>query len=44
MKRIIFIIALFVSALAQAQGVYDDFIYTRQSVQERKVVPWQYLQ
>jgi gliding motility associated protien GldN len=26
-----------------AQGVYDDFIYTRQAVQERKVVPWPYL-
>ncbi len=28
---------------ASAQGVYDDFIYTRQAVQERKVVPWPYL-
>jgi hypothetical protein len=29
--------------IAEAQGVYDDFIYTRQAVQERKVVPWPYL-
>ncbi len=28
---------------AKAQGVYDDFIYNRQAVQERKVVPWPYL-
>lgn len=26
-----------------AQGVYDDFIYTRQAVTERKVVDWPYL-
>jgi len=29
--------------LLSAQGVYDDFIYTRQAVTERKVVPWPYL-
>lgn len=28
---------------AYAQSLYDDFIYTRQAVQERKVVPWPYL-
>lgn len=44
MKRIIFIISLIATVLtSKAQGVYDDFIYTRQAVQERKVVPWQYL-
>ncbi len=26
-----------------AQGVYDDFIYNRQAVTERKVVPWPFL-
>ena len=26
-----------------AQGVYDDFIYNRQAVTERKVIPWPYL-
>lgn len=31
------------SVFADAQGVYDDFIYTRQAVTERKVVDWPYL-
>lgn len=35
--------ALYSNKNAKAQGVYDDFIYTRQAVQERKVVPWPYL-
>src|SRR6478735_4611923 len=45
MKRIILAILTLVSlaGTAVAQGVYDDFIYTRQAVQERKVVPWPYL-
>ena len=30
-------------SFVSAQGVYDDFIYTRQAVTERKVVPWPYL-
>lgn len=44
MKRIIltFVILLTVAPLF-AQGVYDDFIYTRQAVTERKVVDWPYL-
>lgn len=45
MKRIILAILTLVGLadMAMAQGVYDDFIYTRQAVQERKVVPWPYL-
>jgi gliding motility associated protien GldN len=45
MKRILFLIIslLCLANLAGAQGVYDDFIYTRQAVQERKVIPWPYL-
>jgi gliding motility associated protien GldN len=45
MKKIIFAIITLLSFanMAEAQGVYDDFIYTRQAVQERKVVPWPYL-
>jgi gliding motility associated protien GldN len=45
MKKIIFAIISLLSFanMAEAQGVYDDFIYTRQAVQERKVVPWPYL-
>ncbi|MFA6260509.1 MAG: gliding motility protein GldN [Bacteroidia bacterium] len=45
MKRIVFVllVGLFGSMDLMAQGVYDDFIYTRQAVQERKVVPWPYL-
>ncbi len=45
MKKIGFIIIAFVAIIntASSQGVYDDFIYTRQSVQERKVIPWPYL-
>lgn len=45
MKRIVFIFiaAWCLSLDTIAQGVYDDFIYTRQAVQERKVVPWPYL-
>lgn len=35
---------MFFSVLSsQAQGVYDDFIYNRQAVTERKVIPWPYL-
>jgi hypothetical protein len=44
MKKIIFaILTICCLSNAKAQGVYDDFIYTRQAVQERKVVPWPYL-
>lgn len=45
MKKILLAIITTFSliGLARAQGVYDDFIYTRQAVQERKVVPWPYL-
>lgn len=47
MKANRIIVALFMligfSINLKAQGVYDDFIYTRQAVQERKVVPWPYL-
>lgn len=45
MKRLS--VLIFFSALlltnADAQGVYDDFIYNRQAIKERKVVPWPYL-
>lgn len=45
MKRILLAIITVLSLVGttQAQGVYDDFIYSRQAVQERKVVPWPYL-
>jgi gliding motility associated protien GldN len=44
MKKYLFVIISLVSiTVGKAQGVYDDFIYTRQAVQERKVVPWPYL-
>lgn len=44
MKRIILItIVIFSLSPLFAQGVYDDFIYTRQAVTERKVVDWPYL-
>ncbi|MES2778577.1 MAG: gliding motility protein GldN [Bacteroidota bacterium] len=45
MKKIFFAIITIICCLSnvKAQGVYDDFIYTRQAVQERKVVPWPYL-
>jgi len=45
MKKILLaiIISLSLASSVLAQGVYDDFIYTRQAVQERKVVPWPYL-
>ena len=35
------LLALFLNV--KAQGVYDDFIYNRQAVKERKVVAWPYL-
>ncbi len=35
------LLALFLNI--KAQGVYDDFIYNRQAVKERKVVAWPYL-
>ena len=45
MKKTIIFIITFVAIIntAKSQGVYDDFIYARQAVQERKVVPWPYL-
>lgn len=39
----LFAVALLVSGMLSAQGVYDDFVYTRQAVTERKVVPWPFL-
>lgn len=44
MKNIIVLVGILASALTSfGQGVYDDFIYTRQAVTERKVVDWPYL-
>lgn len=44
MKKVFGILLLVVLALPSfAQGVYDDFIYNRQAVTERKVIPWPYL-
>lgn len=44
MKNIIVLLVISVSGLSSfAQGVYDDFIYTRQAVTERKVIDWPYL-
>lgn len=44
MKKISIILIVLVAALnSYSQGVYDDFIYNRQAVKERKVVPWPYL-
>lgn len=44
MKRILLIALLSLSVTVTfAQGVYDDFIYTRQAVTERKVIDWPYL-
>ena len=44
MKKVFFIVLAFIAInTAKSQGVYDDFIYTRQAVQERKVIPWPYL-
>ncbi|MCU0422188.1 MAG: gliding motility protein GldN [Bacteroidia bacterium] len=44
MKKLIVGLALALSAIpAFSQGVYDDFIYTRQAVTERKVIDWPYL-
>lgn len=44
MKRIVYLTLLLCSTLlVDAQGVYDDFIYTRQAVTERKVVDWPHL-
>jgi len=44
MKKLIGIFAVVLLSFSSiAQGVYDDFIYNRQAVQERKVVPWPYL-
>lgn len=38
---LIFVVTLAASSFAQ--GVYDDFIYNRQAVKERRVVSWPYL-
>jgi gliding motility associated protien GldN len=44
MKRIVGILVLVILALpSMAQGVYDDFIYNKQQVAERKVIAWPYL-
>lgn len=43
-KKIVSICLLLAVFLnVKAQGVYDDFIYNRQAVKERKVVTWPYL-
>jgi gliding motility associated protien GldN len=43
-KKVLVLILTFAVLLnTKAQGVYDDFIYNRQAVKERKVVPWPYL-
>jgi gliding motility associated protien GldN len=43
-KKIVSICVLLIVFLnVKAQGVYDDFIYNRQAVKERKVVAWPYL-
>ncbi|MCF8428788.1 MAG: gliding motility protein GldN [Bacteroidia bacterium] len=43
-KKIVSICLLLAVFLnVKAQGVYDDFIYNRQAVKERKVVAWPYL-
>lgn len=45
--KLLIIIALaaltFQNVELKAQGVYDDFIYNRNAVKERQVVPWPYL-
>lgn len=44
MKKSIGIIVLLLLSYSNfAQGVYDDFIYNRQAVTERKVIAWPYL-
>lgn len=45
MKKSIVSICLLLAVFlnVKAQGVYDDFIYNRQAVKERKVVAWPYL-
>lgn len=44
MKKSIGIVVFLLLSLSNfAQGVYDDFIYNRQAVTERKVIPWPYL-
>lgn len=45
MKKAIVIVLAFLGVYntSFSQGVYDDFIYTRQAVTERKVIPWPYL-
>ncbi len=44
MKKISLILALLIASFVGfSQGVYDDFIYNRQAVKERKVVAWPYL-
>jgi gliding motility associated protien GldN len=45
MKKSILSICLLLTVFLNinAQGVYDDFIYNRQAVKERKVVAWPYL-
>lgn len=42
-KSIIILMISMLSFASFAQGVYDDFIYNRQAVTERKVIPWPYL-
>lgn len=46
MKNGIILFAAFLLLIVgntQAQGVYDDFIYNRQAVKERRVIPWPFL-
>ncbi len=42
-KSVGVLVFVLLSLSSMAQGVYDDFIYNRQAVTERKVVPWPYL-
>ncbi|GAB1448762.1 MAG: gliding motility protein GldN [Bacteroidetes bacterium] len=42
-KSLVVLLFGILSFTSFAQGVYDDFIYNRQAVTERKVIPWPYL-
>lgn len=42
-KSLVVLLFGILSLTSFAQGVYDDFIYNRQAVTERKVIPWPYL-
>ncbi|MBC7382915.1 MAG: gliding motility protein GldN [Bacteroidia bacterium] len=42
-KSFSMLVFILLSLSSMAQGVYDDFIYNRQAVTERKVIAWPYL-